>query len=211
MHFLASEFITTHELPRILLAAGTRDLAVLWVHVGSCMYAKTAIAGFQAAHDIQKPLKALTKPKRHRQLLDIAHAIVQAMEHESPGSTKGIENIQFAPDLGPSYMPNIKQQIQEFRSLEFVSLRMPWWNTRLHLFTALASDFTEIRQLVLLDAEGRFLTMAPPTEIRQTLAKAFPKLEVAYRQAREQIRGSSGDEASLIISSCPAAWTKTFG
>jgi hypothetical protein len=88
---------------------------------------------------------------------------------------------------------------------------MPWWNTRLHLVAALASDFTDIRQFVILDAGGRFLTMSAPGEIRRALAKAFPKLEIAYLQAWEQIRGLTGDEGYLIISCYPWALTVAYG
>jgi hypothetical protein len=91
-----------------------------------------------------------------------------------------------ATEFGPSFLPKIQEQIEKQGSAEFVILRLgpaPWWNTRLHLAAALGSDFTEIRQFVLVDAKGRFLTMAPPTEIRRALAKALPKLEMVYLRA----------------------------
>lgn len=129
-------------------------------------------------------------------------------------SMAAIEQINAAGELGPSYLPNIQQQIEKPGSAEFVAVRLgptPWWNTRLHLATALASDFTEICQFVLLDAEGRFLTMASPTEIRRALAKALPKLEIAYLQSREQACGLYGGEVELIISCYPGAVTAVFG
>jgi hypothetical protein len=111
-------------------------------------------------------------------------------------STKRVESMEAinqigATEFGPSFLPKIQEQIEKQGSAEFVILRLgptPWWNTRLHLAAALGSDFTEILQFVLVDAEGRFLTMAPPTEIRRALAKALPKLEMVYLQSRDQPR-----------------------
>jgi hypothetical protein len=72
-------------------------------------------------------------------------------------------------------------------SVEFVSLTLgptPWWNTRLHLAAALASDFTDIQQFLVFNANGEFELIAPPTELRRALAKANPKLEGVYQASR---------------------------
>jgi Domain of unknown function (DUF4062) len=122
-------------------------------------------------------------------------------------STKRVESMEAinqigATEFGPSFLPKIQEQIEKQGSAEFVILRLgptPWWNTRLHLAAALGSDFTEIRQFVLVDAEGRFLTMAPPTEIRRALAKALPKLEMVYLQSRDQPRNPQISEVDHII------------
>jgi hypothetical protein len=86
----------------------------------------------------------------------------------------------------------------------------PWWNTRLHLASALASDFTEIRQFVLLDTEGRFLTSASPAEIRRTLTKPMPKLEIVYLQSLEEASSSLGDKLNRIVSFYPTAIVNVF-
>jgi hypothetical protein len=126
-----------------------------------------------------------------------------------------VDQIKSAVDLGPSYLPNIQQQLEQLRSVEFVAVRLgpvPWWNTRLHFAAALASDFTEIREFVLLDDQGRFLTMAPPTEIRRALAKAVPRLEIAYLQSREQARSTAGpgDEIVRVVFCYPATVAAVF-
>jgi hypothetical protein len=72
------------------------------------------------------------------------------------------------------------------------------------------SDFTEIRQFVLVDTEGRFLTMAPPTEIRRALAKALPKLEMVYLQSRDQPRNPQISEVDHIIFHYPAGMGTIF-
>jgi Domain of unknown function (DUF4062) len=149
---------------------------------------------------------------------DLAKRVLTSVfQHESTKRVDGLaalDQIQSAGEMGPSYLPNIQQQIETFGSLEFVSLRLgptPWWNTRMHLVAALASDFTEIRQFVLLDVDGHFLTMASPAEIRRALAKAFPKLEIAYLQTQEQTQGLNGGEVDLIVSRYPATLTAVFG
>jgi hypothetical protein len=125
-----------------------------------------------------------------------------------------IDEIQSAPDFGPSYLPNIQQQIEELSSIEFIAVRLgptPWWNTRLHLVAALASDFTEIRQFVLLDQDGRVRTVASPTEIRRALTKAQPKLEMTYLQCREQPPSPYGTgDVRHIIASYPTALMSVF-
>jgi hypothetical protein len=80
--------------------------------------------------------------------------------------------------LGPSYLGNIQEQVQRLSAAKFVAIRVGdaapriWWNTRLHLVAALASDFTEIAQLVLSDTSGQLLAMAEAPEIRRALAKS---------------------------------------
>lgn len=103
-----------------------------------------------------------------------------------------IEKLKDAPDLGPSYLGNIQEQIEKSRSVEFVAIRLgptPWWNTRLHLVAALAADFTKIRAFVILDTAGQVLVVASPDAIRLALTKADHRLEIAYQQSRAQARG----------------------
>jgi len=126
-----------------------------------------------------------------------------------------IDSIRAAAEFGPSYLANIQQQIEQSGGLEFVALRLgpkPWWNTRLHLSAALASDFTETKGFVLLDAERRFLTMAAPGEIRRALAKSLPNLELAYLESRMLAAGipAPGGELNRIVDLYPTAVVKVF-
>ena len=143
--------------------------------------------------DLRKRLKAERWAGFFKSPDDLAKQVLKSVfQFESTKrieSLKGIDHIAATAELGDSFRPNIAEQIEKQASAEFVVLRLGptlWWNTRLHLAAALASDFTEIGQFVLLDAEGRFLTMAPPVEIRRALAKTLTKLEKVYLQSREQ-------------------------
>ncbi len=57
-----------------------------------------------------------------------------------------------------------------------------WWSTRLYLLAALASDFTQIKQIVFVQQE-RFIGMASPFAIRRALAVKHPMVETAYRNS----------------------------
>jgi TIR domain len=76
--FLASEFITRVELPKLLRAAERDGLTVLWVAVKHSLYRLTAIAHYQAANDPAKPLTALSRSNRDKELLRICDKIEQA-------------------------------------------------------------------------------------------------------------------------------------
>ena len=84
--FLASPFIADEELPPILAAAESEGLLIVWALISACLYKKTAIAEYQAAHPIAKPLDTLTGPKRNQALLAIAETIGAAFENSMPGA-----------------------------------------------------------------------------------------------------------------------------
>jgi hypothetical protein len=125
-----------------------------------------------------------------------------------------IEEIKSAPQLGPSYFANI-EKVEQLVSVEFVAIRLgptPWWNTRLHLVSAVASDFTEIREFVLLDSDNHFLVMVSPGELRRALTKIQPKLELAYLQSRISPPGPIGcSNVAAIISNYEMAVMAVFG
>ena len=82
--FLASRFILDDELPPILKAAEAKGLVIVWALVSACLYKKTPIAEYQAAHPIAKPLDSLAPPKRNQCLLAIAETIGAALESGRP-------------------------------------------------------------------------------------------------------------------------------
>jgi hypothetical protein len=135
--------------------------------------------------------------------LKVLTSVFQLESMKKVETVAAIDGINAAWDFGPSYLGNIKIQIAELAAAEFIALRLgptPWWNSRLHLLAALASDFTEIREIVVLDAEGRFMTMASPSEIRRAMTKTFSEFERVYLQCREEARGTFGSEVDAILS-----------
>jgi hypothetical protein len=86
-HFLASDFIVGNELPRLLAVAEEGGLQILWIYVSESLYEETDIEQYQAAHDVSKPLDALSPPaKRHRVLKQICQNIKHALEEDPPSS-----------------------------------------------------------------------------------------------------------------------------
>jgi Domain of unknown function (DUF4062) len=122
--------------------------------------------------------------------------------------------LQRTDNLGVSYLGNIQNQVQHLAGAKFVEMRLgptPWWNTRLHLVAALASDFTEISQLVLLDEPGHLLAIAPPTEVRRAFTKSEPRLERAYLEASGHGNQRAGSAIEHTVFSYSEAVCRVFG
>jgi hypothetical protein len=125
-----------------------------------------------------------------------------------------LQDVQTAAEFGPSFLTNLQQRFAELSSTEFIAIRLGpavWWNTRLHLASALASDFTEIKQFVILDPRRRVLLVASPLEIRRALTKSQPRLEIAYLQCRAQERVPFASEVDSIIVTYPNTVMSVFG
>jgi O-acetyl-ADP-ribose deacetylase (regulator of RNase III) len=77
--FLASDFIVEKELPPLLNAAKNDGLTVLWVYLSPCLYQESAIELYQAAHDISRPLDALSVSEQNAHLVRICQEVKKAM------------------------------------------------------------------------------------------------------------------------------------
>lgn len=77
--FLASPFIQKTELPPLLRAAEAADVTLLWVYVRTCLWKKTSIFDYQAAHDISRPLAARSPAEQDEELAQVAEAIEAAL------------------------------------------------------------------------------------------------------------------------------------
>jgi len=142
-------------------------------------------------------------------------SIIQLESTHRVNSLAGIDEVQSAAEMGASYFPNLQQKFAEFGANQFVALRLgptPWWNTRFHLVSSLASDFTEIKQFIILDTDRKVLVVAAPVEIRRALTKSQPKLEIAYLQCRNQPPTAfPASEVDRIIAAYPAQVANVFG
>ncbi len=78
--FLASDFITEHELPPLLHTAEQEGAIILPVIVGYCLFEKEPdLAQFQAANAPDQPLNALDEAEQEKCLLLVAEAIEDAV------------------------------------------------------------------------------------------------------------------------------------
>ena len=73
--FLASKFIATVELPRILERAKEGGLTVVWVPISASAWEQTPLKKIQAAVSPRKPLDQMTRPDAEKALVTVAHAI----------------------------------------------------------------------------------------------------------------------------------------
>lgn len=125
---------------------------------------------------------------------------------------EAVDVIHKAQELGPSYLLNVRKKLSSLsgeRLIEFEIGTSPWWSTRLHLVAALAHDFGGAREFVFVDRDRRFLTMAPPAEIRGRLASRWPALEEAYAAFRRD--APTLDDVERDLWRYPLAIAKAFG
>jgi hypothetical protein len=73
--FLASDFVTQHEIPALLKRHQTDNVRVSWVAVSDSLYRHSPIEPFQALNDPGRPLDQLTVANRKRELVKIAEKI----------------------------------------------------------------------------------------------------------------------------------------
>lgn len=85
--FLASDFIDKHVLPPLRDAAKREGLTILWILVRPCSYEKTALASYQPAHDIARPLNDLAGADRDRAWVKICQEVDAAFAGEAAAAT----------------------------------------------------------------------------------------------------------------------------
>ena len=114
-NFLASDFIAEHELPQLLEAAERQGLVILWVYLSRCLYEKTKIREYQAAHDTAKPLDHLTPGQRNAILADVCRKI------EAAANPVGLPPERESGSVSPRSEPPIRTPAA---LLEFTMIRL---------------------------------------------------------------------------------------
>ena len=159
---------------------------------------ETWVSGFRSQDDLAKR---------------VMQTIIQYRSTKKVEILSEMQNLNDTRFFGASYLPNIQAQISQPAS-EFVAIQLgptPWWDTRLYLAAALTSDFSEIRQFVFLDAQGRYLTMSSPVEIRRALSNASPILGRLYSESRTQANNILlANPIDRIVAAYPAAVITVF-
>lgn len=79
-NFLASDFIAEEEFPTLLEAAERDGLKILWIYVSDCLYRHSAIADYQAAHNISQPLGHLPPAEQDAILTRIGETVIESMK-----------------------------------------------------------------------------------------------------------------------------------
>ena len=78
-NFLASDFITSEEVPELLKSARTKGLTIIWVPISDCLWKETEIANYQAAYSPESPLDSLEKWQVNKALVQICNEIKEAL------------------------------------------------------------------------------------------------------------------------------------
>lgn len=82
--FLASDFITTNELPRLLAAAETRGTLILPIIVSPCRFGQTpSLSRFQAINAPSHPLVRMGRAGREEAFVAVADRIEAALQDNS--------------------------------------------------------------------------------------------------------------------------------
>jgi cellulose biosynthesis protein BcsQ len=73
--YLATDFISENELPKILNASENQGLRVFWIAVRPSVFQDTEIGRFQAINDPSKPLSLLDREEQEKALVEIVNKI----------------------------------------------------------------------------------------------------------------------------------------
>lgn len=79
-HFLASDFITQHELPVLLRAAKQKHLSLMWIAVRPCGAHREKFSKYQAVNDPSKPLASYKKAELYDELEAIRQKIEEVLD-----------------------------------------------------------------------------------------------------------------------------------
>jgi hypothetical protein len=110
--------------------------------------------------------------------------------------------------LVPEIGERVRKAIREAETAKLLAVNLgqgeSWWSTRLYLLSALAADYTQIRQIVFMGSKDRFIGMASPAATRLALADSYPDLERVYRDSIPepgQDFDSTQDKAAVVLQS----------
>jgi hypothetical protein len=78
-YFLASGYITSNELPKMLQAAESDGMTIFWIPVRPSAYKHSPIGAFQSAHSPEKPLSALPGAEMDQAFVDIGEKLAKAL------------------------------------------------------------------------------------------------------------------------------------
>jgi hypothetical protein len=79
---LASDYITTVELPAMQAAAERGELTLLWVLLHDCLWSATPLARYQSPLRTDRPLAALSPSQQDAAIVSLCFAIRDALERQ---------------------------------------------------------------------------------------------------------------------------------
>lgn len=97
-HFLASDFISKHEVPALVAAAENDGLTILWVALSACMYKLSPVSNYQSVNDPSQPLDSLDAAAQGKLLTQIAELIMEAAATPPSPAAQGALSEQAGTD-----------------------------------------------------------------------------------------------------------------
>jgi WD40 repeat protein/nucleoside phosphorylase len=73
--FLASDFISEYELPKLLSRASSKGTIIIPIVVSACLFADSELSIFRAANDPDHPLSGMTSAEQEQVLVNVAKVI----------------------------------------------------------------------------------------------------------------------------------------
>jgi hypothetical protein len=78
--FLASSYIASNELPKMLHAAENDGMTIFWIPIRHSAYQRSAIVGFQSALNPSKPLISMSTSARDQAWVEIGEKLARSLE-----------------------------------------------------------------------------------------------------------------------------------
>jgi tetratricopeptide (TPR) repeat protein len=101
-NFLASDFITRHELPPLLNAAKREGVKILWVALSHCLFEETEISDYQATNDPEHPLDSLSPSEQRQALANICRQIKEALNDDPTQEERANKGTPSSLPLNPN-------------------------------------------------------------------------------------------------------------
>jgi hypothetical protein len=167
--FLASEFITTDELPPLLEAAKVRGTKILPIIVGSCAFRSSPLSQFQAENDPSKPLAALPTHKRDEVWVKLAEDVAYVLREATQAPTSNNDAKNANPSIGDA---NDVQEVAERASgAKAERERAAWFRDALDFFAGrLARTFPGTSGLRIFHGQEALTRLARLLETPLTLS-----------------------------------------
>ncbi len=116
--FLASDFITDNELPRLLAAASKGGAVILPVILSPCRFLKTeGISEFQALNDPARPLISMTKAEQEEEFVKITEKVERSLKLPSRESFPRDHNAECAKTDSREMRSQVREIIARFPDL----------------------------------------------------------------------------------------------
>lgn len=193
--FLASDFISEVELPRLLEAADQGELKILWIPVRPGFWEATPIARYPSLWDPARPLSTLRKSEREQALASIGRIVARTLKTE--GTDTRSESLSLGLQELPEPLLISKVRLTDIRCFDELTLDLSV-SSRPSLRTVILGDnatgkTTLLRSIALglcdeSDATA-LLKQVPGRFVREGASMGLVEIELA--------RNGSGELCSI--------------